>query len=212
MSRLPNGRAARTHPLTHSEEMPTSAMEPMGGGMTRYRTFATNGVIDRRRKEQDEIAKEQEQREGLVRQSNALKALAEHMTAQNERMLEGLNSLSTKSTEPPAKVNHVARNIANVSAARQGIDRKGQALMARAEVMAAATAHLGGGSSSAAPPPRYQPPMPTRVSRLGQSSRLRVETEEDLVNAALAEIEHGQSMSAFESRTRKPPSKTVGRA
>ena len=163
--------------------------------MTRYREFSTSGVVqNRRRKELEVVAKEEEQREALVRQGNALAALAEHMTLQNEKMLEGLKYLSAQSSsEPPAKVDHVSRNIANVSAARQGTDRKGQALMARAEVMAAATAHISGGSP--APAQARQPPMPTRTSRLGGSStRLRAETEEDLVNAVLAEIEHGESL------------------
>jgi hypothetical protein len=189
--------------------MPTAAMEH---SMSKYRGFANATVLStaqqRKLKEREEIEAPHETQQGLVRRSNALQALAEHMAQQNEKMLEGLRALSSTNQPPRGKVDYIARNVANVGAARPTLGRKEQALMARAEVMAAATAHLGGTptiTASAHAPP--QPPQPPSFRAGFAGSRLRPETEQDLVAAALAEIQHGQQMSAFESKTRRAPPK-----
>lgn len=190
--------------------------------MDRYRAYANRGVGGmsaaqaRRLKEQEEIASEQDTRAALVRKSNALTALADHMAEQNEKMLAGLKALSSRhdgEVGSSTQVDFVQRNILDVSSSRPSLDRREQALIARAEVMAAATASLGAGGAPSVPV-RFQPPMPSRPRVSGRamlgggSTRLRPETEEDLVAAALAEIEHGQSMTAFESKTRKAPPKS----
>ena len=179
--------------------------------MTRYRDFANAGVSQaslRKAKEREAIEQEQETQQALVRRSSALAALADHMAEQNAKMLEGLKTLQSRhAADPPGPVNYIQRNIDGVSSNRAILDPKEQALIARAEVMAAATASLGGTSGGA--PVRFQQPMiPSRPKgTLGPGSRLKVETEEDLVNAALAEISHGETMTAFESKTRKAPPK-----
>ena len=128
-------------------------------------------------------------------------------------MLAGLRAVATKD-EPPRKVDFIARNMANVSASRPALDRKEQALIARAQAMAKATAHLNGGSTSTTVPTRLAQPMPipTRSggSHTGASSRQRTAAadEDEILALALAEIEHGQTMSRFESQTRRAPPKS----
>ena len=176
--------------------------------MSAYRSYATcapsnvSAASQRKMKEREEVEKARQEREALVARSSALTALADHMTKQNEVMIAGLKSLSRQPAAPSGPVDYIARNVANVGASRT--DRKQQALLAHAEVMAAATAHLGG-DRGGPPPVRLQQPMPTRVRPALSGSRLRIESEDDLVSAALAEMEHGASLSAFESKTRLAP-------
>jgi hypothetical protein len=186
--------------------MPTAAMEHSATTYKRYAACAPSGMsaaAQRKMKEREEIEKDRETRESLVARSRALTELADHMAKQNEEMLAGLRSLShmPRVSEP---VDYIARNVANVGPSRSTMDRKQHALLAHAEVMAAATAHLGGGP---APPlqARLQQPIPTRARPGAPGSRLRIESEEDLVHAALAEMEHGATLSAFESKTRRAP-------
>ena len=138
--------------------------------MDRYRAYANRGVGGmsaaqaRRLKEQEEIASEQDTRAALVRKSNALTALADHMAEQNEKMLAGLKALSSRhdgEVGSSTQVDFVQRNILDVSSSRPSLDRREQALIARAEVMAAATASLGAGGAPSVPV-RFQPPMPSR--------------------------------------------------
>ena len=192
-------------------DMPTAAMEH---SMTEYRPFARSTVggmsaaEQRRRREREELQTLQETQEALSQRSGALAKLAEHMAEQNEQMLAGIRKIG-QPPSPPGKVDFIARNVANAGA-RQPLDRKEQALIARAEVMAAATAHLqGSGTSALAAPRRAQPPPPERPAALGTSTRrLRPGIDDDaILERALAEMAHGESMSAFESKTRRAPAK-----
>ena len=140
--------------------MPSMAMEPLGGA-SRYSSFARSmpiGATPAQRKRQQELAeieRLQEERVSLVQRASTVTKIADIMVEQNERMLAGLRAVArTSSDSPPPTVDFIARNVANVSAHSSGISRRDQALMARAEVMAAATAHLGGSGvpTSRAPP------------------------------------------------------------
>ena len=149
------------------------AMEPLGGA-TRYSGFARSmpiGTTPAQRKRQQELAeiqRLQEERVSLVQRASTVTKIADIMVEQNERMLAGLRAVArTGGDSPPPPVDFIARNVANVSAHRSGISRKEQALIARAEVMAAATAHLGGSEV-----PKSRPPPPAnfqaRTQRGGQ--------------------------------------------
>ena len=188
--------------------------------MTKYRPFAnmTVGGVSaaerRRQKEREEAEAAAQTQASLVARSSALAKLADHMAQQNEKMLAGLRAVSTKDEKPPGKVDFIARNMANVSASRPTMDRKEQALIARAQAMAKATAHLTGGGASASVATRRAESMPVPVRsvgpNLGASSRQRFAAadEDDILAMALAEIEHGQTMTRFESQTRRAPPKS----
>jgi hypothetical protein len=101
-------------------------------------------------------------------------------------------------TAAPERPDFIARNIANVAPGRTIIGRKEQALLARAEVMAAATAHLGSTVQAA---PRAQRPAPAAAP----------DTKTDaLLRKAREELERGFEITAIEAQTRRPPAKLAG--
>ena len=116
------------------------------------------------------------------------------MAEQNEKMLEGLRAVaSQREQDRPEKVDFVARNKAAVRPDRSGLGRKEYALIARAEVMAAASAHIDGGRA---------PPMPIHARK--QTTDAPVDSSADLVRAAREEVERGLGITALEQQTRRP--------
>jgi len=160
----------------------------------------------RRQQERANLEHEQEAQQSLQRRASAITAIAQIMVDQNEKMLAGLRAVAEfTDSEPPAKVDYIARNVASVGPNRPSCSRKEQALLARAEVMAAATSHLGSGGSSASRP------TPTRVHSTGTRSEAHTDSSSELVRAAREEIERGMDITAFETQTRRPrPSKLSG--
>ena len=137
--------------------------------MTAYRAYANSqpyGSTRNRRMEQQRRQAEAEanERTALVRRADTMKAVAQVIAEQNEKMLAGLRGLAQQDTArraTPLQVDFVARNISQVGPSRSTISAKEQRLMARAEVMAAATAHLDG----AVPPARAQRPRRATTRR-----------------------------------------------
>ena len=181
------------------------AMEPLGG-MSKYKefsrsspTFGMTAAQKKRQAEQRAIQQDAEMCESLTRRGSTLVQIANVMVEQNEQMLAGLRAISSarvNSTGPPEKVDFISRNVAAVGADRSGIGRKEQALIARAEVMAAATTHLKGEVGKPAPSYRpralqQQPPPPADSSAV-------------LVAKAQEEISRGLDISAYEALTRRP--------
>ena len=205
--------------------MPTMAMEH---DMTQFSKYArapagrsllggsTNGPLTKREKEQRAIQEEEAMRQSLLRRAGTCNAIAALMTEQNEQMLAGLKALrAAQPKEPPCEVNYIKRNMANVSPHRSLIGRKEQGMLARAEVMAAATTHLangsGGGSTAARSPFRSGggaagSGAATSLAAAGDSAT------EALLRAARDEIERSSAISMFEAQTRRPPQKLAGLA
>ena len=174
--------------------------------MDRYLGFASGTVAGKRHKEQESIELEELTRGALVQRSSALAALAVHLTAQNEKMVAGMAALSAgDANQRSPEVDYIARNKTNVSSSRPLLDRKEQALITRAEVMAAAAKNLDGGDATAYAPRARCTPVPSRTCGLATTRLSCLDSEEELVKAALAEIEHGQTMTAFEAKTRRAP-------
>ena len=169
---------------------------PGGGfGSTRMR---------REQQEREEAAREDEERQAFTRRANAVTAVASMMVEQNERMLAGLRASESLRQPSNSKVDFVSRNISNVGPARNTIGPREQRLMARAEVMAAATQHLDGDGG------RSPPPQARKCDHSGlDATRRSTDNCADLVRAARAEVERGMSMSAFESQTRRAPPRRV---
>ena len=175
--------------------------------MTKYAGFAHNcPANDRRRskaiKEQEEAVRESGERASHVRRAQAMAAVANVIIEQNEKMLAGLRAsqrVSPQQLDQP--VDFVARNITRVGPSRSSIGAREQRLMARAEVLAAATEHLDG-----------RPPMdrarPVYSSNQGSTQDSAIAL--DLVRAARAEVERGISMSEQEARTRRAPPRLTG--
>jgi len=173
--------------------------------MSVYRMYSTGGVgsKERRRAADREVAEQEvKERQALVRRSAAITAIADLMAEQNEKMVRGLRAVQQQTSSLPSpKIDYVARNINAVGPSRPTIGRKEQALLARAEVMAAATTHLGEGThppAAVARPPWSYPP------------RIVADPSVDLVRAAREEMARGYEISAYENLTRRPPAKLVG--
>ena len=72
-----------------------------------------------------------------------------------------------------------------------------RAMLAKAEVMSAATGHLGGGAVGAtpAPAPRRRAPAQTKPDE-----------SDELIRAAMEEMQRGDQLTAIETATRRPAS------
>ena len=145
-----------------------------------------------------------------MRRAHACTKIADLMVGQNNKMLAGLRAVQAarEGEAPPPKVDFVARNISNVAPQRSLIGRREQALLARAEVMAAASAHLGGGA-----PHAMQQQRPARGLG-GSQQQLSVggpmdPSSAELLKAAAAEIERGYDISAIEKFSRRAPPKAT---
>ena len=182
--------------------MPSMAMEHPGSAH-KYASFARSmptAYISpaqlKRQQERAALELEADEQLALVQKASTIRQIASMMVDQNERMLEGLRAVAAQATrDAPEKVDFVARNVAAVGARRSGLGRKEHALIARAEVMAAATQHLDGGSGGA--------PMPIRARRQ-LTSLPAVDSSADLVQRAREEVERGMGISALEQQTRRP--------
>lgn len=184
--------------------MPTSAMEPLGSAK-QYASFSRSmplGVSPAQRKRQEEreaIVRQADECQALVQRASTITQIASLMVEQNEKMLAGLQAVRTQ--PPVEKVDFVARNVASVSAQRSGISRKEQGLIARAEVMAAATRHLNDGAASAAPV----------VHAPGREAHRPVDASDELMARAREEVMRGYGISAYEAATRRPRKPPGGR-
>lgn len=198
--------------------MPTMAMEH---DMTQFSKYArgparsllggsSGGGLTKREKEQRAIQEEETMRQSLLRRAGTCNAIAALMTEQNEKMLAGLKAMqAAQPKEPPIEVNFIKRNMANVSPNRSLIGRREQGLLARAEVMVAATSHLakdGSGGSAPGPPARSL----VRGGATATQPSAADSATEALLRAARDEIERGTAISMFEAQTRRPPQKLVG--
>lgn len=118
------------------------------------------------------------EREELVSKAKAMQAIAQQMSEHNDMMLAGLQSQSMAADEPPAgPTDFVKRNRA-AAGERDGIDKKGRALLARAQVMSGAAVHLGELRPYRPPAarPTAAPPLPQPL-RLAFPSRRRQEAD-----------------------------------
>ena len=148
----------------------------------------------KRQKERAALEQQAVEREQLVMRASTMTQIANLMAEQNEKMLEGLRAVaSQREQDRPEKVDFVARNKAAVRPDRSGLGRKEYALIARAEVMAAASAHIDGGRA---------PPMPIHARK--QTTVAPVDSSADLVRAAREEVERGLGITALEQQTRRP--------
>jgi hypothetical protein len=178
----------------------------MEHSMTPYATYATNRPAygagkTRAEQEREALRQQKEECEAHVRRAKAVTAVADHIVANNMKMIAGLKaSLAIRVDPPPENVDFLRRNIARVGPLRSIIGAREQRLMARAEVMAAATAHLGDSS------PTYRSPNQQRA--LYQPTP--VDTSADLVRAARDEVERGMRLSAQEVHSRRAPPKLQG--
>lgn len=152
--------------------------------------FESKASRDRRRQLEAEQEAD-EQRARMVARASTCMAIAEKMHEQNEKMIAGLRSVSANQPKTkPEKIDFVARNIADVGPQRSPISRHDQAKLTHAEVLAAATSHLGISTPRSKSPPPAPPPYDT--------------TGEDLVRAAREEMERSAQLSAYEKQTRRP--------
>jgi hypothetical protein len=199
-------RGSVKRPSTATAQMPTMAMERSGSqwGRSTSSNFVStrdNFVSTRELRRQQERQREEDERlerEALVQRAQEVSAFAQIMASQNEKMLAGLRAVAQ--THEPIKVDFIARNIADVASSRSPIERSERALFARAEVMAAATAHLGADTAS----------RPTRVLSRGRQTATPSDSSADLVRAAREEMARGYDITAFEAHTRRPPVKLRG--
>lgn len=193
--------------------MPTAAMER---SMDEYSGFSTGSPTKsgpardqarrRRSKAQQEREREERERQDLVAKAAVMTKIAQNMSEQNEKMLAGIEAAARFSnmgmdgepiSKPSTKVDFVARNRVNVGPDRDMIGRRERAMLAKAEIMSAATGHLGGGATGAAPAP---------------AARRRPQTEEKpdesdaLIRAAMEEMQRGDQLTAIETATRRPAS------
>ena len=185
--------------------MPTMAMEPRGSqynsSLGSSYSFSTRAPVEskaareRRRQQQAQQDADELQR-SLVARSRAMAAIAEKMHEQNQKMLEGLSSLSVQTgRRPKEKIDFVERNIADVGPSRSALSRKEQSKIAMAQTMAAATSHLGGVPDRSRPPPR----QPMRRCEPTDT------TDDDLVAAVRAELERSGQISDIERQGRRAP-------
>ena len=171
-----------------------------------YANCAPNGLTStkqqRAQREREEAERDQAEREAHVRRANAATAVAKVLVEQNERMIAGMraSSMLTQPCSHHEKVDHIARNIASVGPRRSNIGPREQRLMARAEVMAAATQHLEGAAGASH----------TLARRTKYSASAPADNSADLVRAAREEVERGMGISAYESATRRAPAKLTG--
>jgi hypothetical protein len=156
-----------------------------------------------RRRQQEKAAREKEahEQEALLKRASTVTAIAQLMVDQNEKMVAGLRRKAAPASSGEA-VDFVARNISNVGPHRSTHSRKETALLARAEVMAAATAHLGDAGAGGGAPRPAPAAMHAGRSKLGQE--LETSSSAELVRAAAREIERGLDITAFETQTRRP--------
>ena len=171
---------------------------------TAVRPLNGSAVVSKREKERRALEEEEAIKQSLLRRAGACTAIADIMCEQNEKMLAGLRSLSAgQPKEPYVEVNFIKRNMANVSPHRSLIGKKEQALIVRAEVMAAATSHLDSGS-----------PTPARkhLRSIAAPAANADSGTEALLRAARDEIERSSAISVFEEQTRRPPKKLQGLA
>jgi hypothetical protein len=195
--------------------MPTAAMER---SMDEYTGFSTGSPTksgparDQARRQRTKAQKEQEreerERESLVAKAAAMTKIAQNMSDQNEKMLAGIESAARFSnmgmdgeplSKPTEKVDFVARNRVNVGPNRDAIGRRERAMLAKAEVMSAATGHLGGegGGEGAAPAPAQRRRRPVEE---------KPDVSDDLIRAAMEEMQRGEQLTAIETATRRPAS------
>ena len=143
-----------------------------------------------RSKAQEAQEREDMEREELVSKAKAMQAIAQQMSEHNDMMLAGLQSQSMAADEPPAgPTDFVKRNRA-AAGERDGIDKKGRALLARAQVMSGAAVHLDAGKKPTPRRPLTNLPAPADESA-------------DLIQAALDEMARGDKLSLINSKTSK---------
>lgn len=193
--------------------MPTAAMER---SMDEFSGFASGSPTKsgpardqarrRRSKEQEEREREERERKSLVAKAEAMAKIAQNMSEQNEKMLAGIQAAARFSnmgmdgeplSQPPAKVDFVARNRVNVGPDRDVIGRRERAMLAKAEIMSAATGHLGPGATGAAPAP-----APRRRRPVEQ----KPDESDELIRAAMEEMQRGSQLTLIEAATRRPAS------
>jgi hypothetical protein len=193
--------------------MPTSAMER---SMDEYSGFSTGSPTKsgpardqarrRRSKAQQEREREDRERKSLVAKAEAMAKIAQNMSEQNEKMLAGIEAAARFSNmgmdgepiEPSsAKVDFLARNRVNVGPDRDTIGRRERAMMAKAEIMSAATEHLGPSATGAAPAP---------AARRRRPAEEKPDDSDELIRAAMEEMQRGDQLSAIETATRRPAS------
>eukprot|EP01043_Picozoa_sp_COSAG02_P035175 COSAG02_NODE_2503_length_8671_cov_20.133108_7_plen_226_part_00 len=194
--------------------MPTAAMER---SMDEYSGFSTGSPTKsgpardqarrRRSKAQQEREREERERKSLVAKAEAMAKIAQNMSDQNEKMLAGIEAAARFSNmgmdgEPlrkldTAKVDFVARNRVNVGPDRDMIGRRERAMMAKAEIMSAATEHLGPNTTGAAPAPAARRRRPVEE---------KPDESDELIRAAMEEMQRGDQLTAIETATRRPAS------
>jgi len=194
--------------------MPTAAMER---SMDEYSGFSTGSPTKsgpardqarrRRSKAQQEREREERERKSLVAKAEAMAKIAQNMSEQNEKMLAGIEAAARFSNmgmdgEPlrkpdAAKVDFVARNRVNVGPDRDMIGRRERAMMAKAEIMSAATVHLGPSTTGAAP---------ARAARRRRPVEEKPDESDELIRAAMEEMQRGDQLTAIETATRRPAS------
>ena len=146
-----------------------------------------------RNKQQEAQDKEDEERAELVRKAKTMQAIAQQMSEHNETMLAGLQAQSGLAGGgdelPTGPTDFVARNIAKAGA-KDGIDKQGHALLARAQVMSGAAAHLG---------VENKPPRRTVVLQQQQQQQQAEahDASADLIAAALAEVRQPLATISF---------------
>ena len=179
--------------------------------MSEYAHFANTSpnasrvARDQKRRYRNKAAQEEEEaaavQASLVSKAQAMTKIAENMAAHNNQMLAGLEAAGPMNAAPPKNVDWLARNRANVSANRDMIGRRGQLALAKAQVMAAASAHLPDSAASQAcakkADKKLQFQMSQNVEPEGQS--------DDLIRAAMEEMARGDQLSLIEAATRRPP-------
>lgn len=198
---------------TEGRAMPTAAMER---SMDEYSGFSTGSPTKsgpardqarrRRTKAQQEREREERERKSLVAKAEAMAKIAQNMSEQNEKMLAGIEAAARFSnmgmdgeplSKPTEKVDFVARNRVNVGPDRDMIGRRERAMLAKAEIMSAATEHLGGTAPGAAsvPPSRRRRPVEKKPDE-----------SDELIRAAMEEMQRGDQLTAIETATRRPAS------
>lgn len=152
----------------------------------------------RRLKDSQDEEHERLDRESLLQRANAITAATQEMISQHQKMIHGLNAASQNSTErAPARCDFVAMNIAAVADVRSPIGPRETALLARAKVLAAATAYLDG-------------PCITSTNKIpitSQALPAHDQVSANLLRAAREEVERGFSLTTYEAQSRRPPRK-----
>jgi hypothetical protein len=164
---------------------------------------ASRAARDQRRRQRKTAAAEEEEEEAvrasLVAKAAAMTKIAENMAAHNEAMLQGIRA-QRPASPPPTRVDWLARNRANVSANRNPIGRRGQLALAKAQVMAAATAHIPETAASQRASARAAAKLERQTVAPEELNR----ESDELIRLALEEVGRGEQLTLIEGATRRP--------